>query len=126
MDLRRFVKAGFERHGGMLGMALHSSFIEVFARNSPSIWSQTYDKDGLPLASGGAVVIAPEILVTNCMSCKATTSPSLSKISPSVPPGDVGYVHDLCQIKAKTLTAPAVESRNCWRAHRSDSGPPSA
>ena len=40
---------------------------DIYAKVAPSIWRvQTYDVDGLPLAIGTAVVIAPDTLVTNC------------------------------------------------------------
>lgn len=88
---------------------------EVFAQTSPSIWSvQAYDKDGLKLGSGSAVVIAPETLITNCHVLRKAARISIS--SDNISAGAVldqwDTVRDVCQIKAKNLKAPAVKMGN--------------
>ena len=84
---------------------------EVFAKIAPSAWGiTTYDKDGLKLGSGSAVVIAPETLITNCHVLRkasriAVTAENVS-IGATLEMWDT--VRDICQVKAKNLRAPAV------------------
>lgn len=85
---------------------------EIFTRASPSIWGvTTYDKDGLKLSSGSAVVIAPETLITNCHVLRKAARIAIS--SDNISAGAVldqwDTVRDVCQIKAKNLKAPAVK-----------------
>lgn len=85
---------------------------EVFTKVSPSVWGvTTYDKDGLKLSSGSAVVIAPELLATNCHVLRkasriAVTSDNVS-IGATLDMWDT--VRDICQLKARNLKAPAVK-----------------
>jgi S1-C subfamily serine protease len=84
---------------------------EIYTQVSPSVWRvQTYDIDGVPLAIGTGVVIAPDTLVTNCHVLakakrvavkhdKKTIDAKLEMWDPE---------RDVCQIKAPELGAPAV------------------
>lgn len=84
---------------------------QVYAKVSPSVWKVlTYDVDGLPLGQGSAVVIGDETLVTNChvlrqakrVDVRRETVTVLAKL-------DMWDVQrDLCQLRAKGLTAPVV------------------
>ena len=84
---------------------------EFFAKVSPSVWLvHTFDKEGMPMGTGSAVVIAPHTLITNCHVLKNVHSFQLQN-------NDRRYigrlelwdtVRDVCQVKA-ALDAPAVE-----------------
>lgn len=85
---------------------------EVFAKVSPSVWGiTTYDKDGLKLGSGSAVVVAPETLITNCHVLRKAAR--ISVTSENVAIGATlemwDTVRDICQVKAKNMTAPALK-----------------
>lgn len=84
---------------------------QVFASVSASVWRvQTYDKDGLALSQGSAVVIAPETLVTNCHVLRKAGRFVVVREGQSL--GGTLELwdpeRDLCQIKARGLVAPAV------------------
>lgn len=84
---------------------------EVFAKVSPSAWGiTTYDKDGLKLGSGSAVVIAPETLITNCHVLRKASRISVTSENVSIGATLEMWdtVRDICQVKAKNLRAPAV------------------
>jgi S1-C subfamily serine protease len=76
---------------------------EVFAKVSPSVWRvRTYDKEGLPLAMGSAVVVGPERLVTNCHVLRRASRFVVARDKQTVP-GTLELwdtARDLCQIKA--------------------------
>ncbi|HKX44642.1 MAG TPA: S1C family serine protease [Burkholderiaceae bacterium] len=76
---------------------------EVFAKVSPSVWRvRTYDKEGLPLAMGSAVVVGPERLVTNCHVLRKASRFVVARDKQSVP-GTLELwdtARDLCQVKA--------------------------
>lgn len=85
---------------------------EVFAKVSPSTWGiTTYDKDGLKLSSGSAVVIAPETLITNCHVLRkaARISVTAENISIGATLDMWDTLRDVCQVKARNLKAPAVK-----------------
>jgi len=84
---------------------------EIYARVSPSVWRvQTYDDDGLPLAIGTGVVIAPDTLVTNChvLAKAKRVAVKHDKISIDAKLELWDPQRDVCQIKAPQLGAPAV------------------
>ena len=87
------------------------SAAEVYARLAPSVWVvRTFDKDGLPLSQGSAVVIGPQALVTNChvlrkakrveVTHEASTQPTSLELWDTA--------KDLCQLRAPGVAAPAV------------------
>lgn len=84
---------------------------ELFAKVSPSVWRvRTYDNEGLPLGQGSAVVVAPETLVTNCHVLRKAERFVLLHDNVSLP-GTLELwdaARDVCQVKARGLTAPAV------------------
>jgi serine protease Do len=85
---------------------------EIYAKVSPSIWRvQTYDADGLPLAIGTGVVIAPDTLVTNChvLAKAKRVTVKHEKVSVEARLELWDPQRDVCQIKAANLGAPAVE-----------------
>ncbi len=91
-------------------MALTPS--ELFTKVSPSVWGvRTYDKDGLPLATGSAVVIANETLVTNChvlsKSSRFVVTRDNMSLGGTLDMWDTE--RDLCQIKARNLNALPVK-----------------
>jgi serine protease Do len=84
---------------------------EVYAKVAPSIWRvATYDADGVPLAFGSGVVIAPETMVTNChvlakarrVAVRREQVTLEAKLELWDPPRDV------CQIHVPKLDAPTV------------------
>ena len=84
---------------------------DVYARVSPSIWQvRTYDKDNLALGTGSAVVIAGETLITNCHVLKKAARFVIQRDNVAL--GGVlelwDVEHDICQIRARNLAAPAV------------------
>lgn len=84
---------------------------ELFAKVAPSVWRvRTYDKEGLPLGLGSAVVVAPETLVTNCHVLRKAERFVLLHDNLSLP-GTLDLwdaARDVCQVKARGLNAPAV------------------
>ena len=84
---------------------------ELFAKVAPSVWRvRTYDKEGLPLGLGSAVVVAPETLVTNCHVLRKAERFVLLHDNLSLP-GTLELwdaPRDVCQVKARGLNAPAV------------------
>jgi len=84
---------------------------EIYTQVSPSVWRvQTYDIDGLPLAMGTGVVIAPDTLVTNCHVLGKAKRVSVKRDKKSI---DAKLElwdpeRDVCQIKAPDLGAPAA------------------
>jgi serine protease Do len=84
---------------------------QVYAKVSPSVWKVlTYDVDGLPLGQGSAVVISHETLVTNCHVLRKAKRVVVRRetitIDAKLDMWDVQ--RDLCQLRAKGMTAPAV------------------
>jgi len=84
---------------------------ELFAKISPSVWRvRTYDKEGLPLGQGSAVVIAPETMVTNCHVLRKAGRFSVAQDNTAM--GAVLELwdpeRDVCQFKVRGLNAPAV------------------
>lgn len=84
---------------------------EFFARVSPSVWLvRTFDKAGMPLGTGSAVVIAPHTLITNCHVLKDVQSFQLENEGRRF----IGRLElwdtarDVCQVKVPHLEAPAV------------------
>ncbi|HEY9063795.1 MAG TPA: S1C family serine protease [Burkholderiaceae bacterium] len=85
---------------------------EVFAKVAPSVWRvRTYDKEGLPLSMGSAVVVGPERLVTNCHVLRKASRFVVARDKQTVP-GTLEMwdtARDLCQVKASIGTdVPAV------------------
>jgi len=84
---------------------------DVYARASPSVWKVlTYDVDGLPLGQGSAVVVGSEALVTNCHVLKRAKRVVVRRETVSI---DARLElwdpqRDVCQLRAPSLTAPAV------------------
>ena len=110
----RYLGSGF----GLVLLGLFSGEVlaltpaEIFARVSPSVWQiRTYDKEGLPLAGGSAVVIGTETLVTNCHVLSKSSRFTVMRDNMSL--GGVLEMwdteRDLCQIKVRNLNAPAVK-----------------
>lgn len=92
--------------------AMALSPAEVFTKVSPSTWGiTTYDKDGLKLGSGSAVVIAPETLITNCHVLRKASRISVTSENVSIGATLEMWdtLRDVCQVKAKNLKAPAVK-----------------
>ena len=95
----------------LAGSAHALSPSEFFTKVSPSVWLViTFDKEGTPLGTGSAVVIAPHTLVTNCHVLKNVHSFQLQNEGRRY----IGRLEmwdtprDVCQVKA-SLDAPAVE-----------------
>jgi serine protease Do len=85
---------------------------QVYAKVSPSVWKVlTYDIDGLPLGQGSAVVIGHEALVTNCHVLRKAKRVAVRRetvtMDAKLEMWDVQ--RDLCQLRAKGLTAPAIQ-----------------
>lgn len=91
--------------------ALAMTPAELFSKVAPSVWRvRTYDKEGLPLGLGSAVVVAPETLVTNCHVLRKAERFVLLHDNLSLP-GTLELwdaARDVCQVKARGLNAPAV------------------
>jgi serine protease Do len=86
---------------------------KLFKLVSPSVWLvRTFDRDGLPLSSGSAVVIHAHQLITNCHVLGEAASFSLvkEKVSFKGELQQVDLERDLCLIAVsdKHFTAPAV------------------
>ena len=84
---------------------------ELFTKVSPSVWRiRTYDKEGLPLGIGSAVVIGAQRLVTNCHVLRKASRFVVARDKLSFP-GTLELwdaPRDLCQVKAAIGDAPAV------------------
>lgn len=84
---------------------------EVFAKVSPSVWRiRTFDKDGVALATGSAVVVGAERLVTNCHVLRAADRFVVARDKVSLP-GTLELwdtARDLCRVKAAIGNVPAV------------------
>lgn len=91
---------------------VHSySAAELYARLAPSVWVvHTYDKDGLPLSLGSAVVVGAQSLVTNChVLRKAKRVEVTHETTTWLATLELwDTARDLCQIKAAGVTVPAV------------------
>lgn len=116
MSARHVGAAALLGAGLLLGTtARAASASEVFAQVSPSIWRvQTYDKEGLRLAIGSAVVIGPERLVTNCHVLARAGRFVVRREQQSLP-GRLEFwdtARDLCQLQVAGLAAPAVSLGN--------------
>jgi len=82
-----------------------------YAKTAPSVWLvKTFDEDGLPLATGTAVVIAPDTVLTNChVLVKAKrVSVRQDKASHNAKLQYADVDRDLCQLAVADLGAPAV------------------
>lgn len=84
---------------------------QMYAQVSPSVWRVvTYDVDGLPLAQGSGVVVAPEAIVTNCHVLRRAKKVSVKHGSVSLPATlalwDVQ--RDVCRLQVAGLMAPAA------------------
>lgn len=84
---------------------------ELFRQVSPSVWQVgTLDDQGKPIATGSAVVIAPQTLVTNCHVLKGAARVVVRQHATT---HAARLLHadterDLCQLTAASLQAPAV------------------
>jgi serine protease Do len=82
-----------------------------YSKTAPSVWIvRTFDADGLILATGSAVVIAPEALLTNCHVLAKASRVIVRKENASY---QAKLVHadverDMCQLAAANLPSPAV------------------
>ena len=88
---------------------------EVFAKVSDSVWLvRTYDKEGLALGLGSAVVIASDTLVTNChvlrKAARFTATHEKTVLEGTLELWDPP--RDICQFKVRDLKAPAVTMGN--------------
>lgn len=88
---------------------------EVFAKVSDSVWVvRTYDKEGLALGLGSAVVIGSDTLVTNChvlrKAARFTASHEKTVLEGTLELWDPP--RDICQFKVRDLKAPAVTLGN--------------
>jgi len=93
---------------------------DIYAIVSPSIWRvQTYDVDGLPLAIGSGVVIAPDTLVTNChvLAKAKRVSVKKDKLTLEAKLEMWDPQRDVCQIKASNLNAPSVPMGEVAKLH---------
>jgi len=84
---------------------------DVFAKVSDSVWVvRTYDKEGLALGLGSAVVIGANTLVTNChvlrKAARFTASHEKTVLEGTLELWDPP--RDICQFKVRDLKAPAV------------------
>lgn len=85
---------------------------EVFSKVAPSVWHvRTYDRDGLRLRQGSAVVIDQRTVVTNChvlyRSSRIVLSQGKQLVEAKLRMWDTA--RDLCELRAAQLDAPAVE-----------------
>ena len=91
-------------------LALDSA--ELYERESPSIWVvSVFDAQGTRFGLGSSVVIGPEELVTNCHVLKSGKSVSIrrEKVTYGASLVHADVERDLCILRAKGLTAPAVK-----------------
>ena len=100
---------------GALGISLDCLALdsaELYERESPGIWVvSVYDAQGVRFGMGSSVVIGPEELVTNCHVLKGGRSVSIrrEKITHAASLLHADAERDLCILRAKGLTAPAVK-----------------
>jgi S1-C subfamily serine protease len=84
---------------------------KLYSMLAPSVWRViAVDKDKKPFAQGSAVVIAPEILLTNCHVLKGARGLLITQSNVMVL-ARLQYAdpeRDMCQIVARNLRAPAV------------------
>jgi len=84
---------------------------KLYALLAPSVWRVVVaDKDRKPFAEGSAVVIAPEVLLTNCHVLKSAKSIYITRNQVTMQ-AHLQYAdpeRDMCQIVARELKAPAV------------------
>lgn len=95
--------------GASQALALTPS--ELFAKVAPSVWRvRTYDKEGLPLSTGSAVVVAPDTLVTNCHVLRKAARVAVTHDANNVPATLALWdtERDVCQLQARGLGAPTV------------------
>src|SRR5205085_12512027 len=84
---------------------------ELFRQVSPSVWQvATSDALGKPLATGGAVVIAPQTLVTNCHVLKEAARVAVRQRNTShgARLQHADTERDLCLLTVEGLQAPPV------------------
>ncbi|MGJ7512083.1 trypsin-like peptidase domain-containing protein [Variovorax sp. GT1P44] len=84
---------------------------ELFDRVTPSIWVvYAGDAQGRPVASGSAVVIAADTLVTNCHVLKDAARVAIRRgdIQLTAQQAEADSEHDLCLLRVAKLQAPAV------------------
>jgi serine protease Do len=96
---------------GAAGLVQAMTPAEIFAAVSPSVWRvRTYDKEGLPLAIGSAVVVGPDQLVTNCHVLRRASRFVVGRDKNNVPATLEMWdtARDLCQVRAAIGGAPAV------------------
>src|SRR5258706_13421009 len=88
---------------------------QVFAKVSDSVWVvRTYDKEGLALGLGSAVVIGSDTLVTNCHvlrnAARFTASHEKTVLEGTLELWDPP--RDICQFKVRDLKSPSVTLGN--------------
>ena len=108
--LRSIAVAAFAL-GASAASAQTLSAAQLYARLEPSVWVvRTFDKDGLPLGQGSAVVIGPETLVTNCHVLRKGKRVEVThaKVVTTATLELWDTARDLCQLRAPGLNAPAV------------------
>jgi S1-C subfamily serine protease len=84
---------------------------KFYAKTAPSVWHVfVYDADGLSFAQGSAVVVARETLLTNChvLAKAKRVAVRQGNVSYDAKLEHIDVERDLCQIKARDMTAPAV------------------
>jgi serine protease Do len=84
---------------------------KLYAMLAPSVWRVVVaDKDGKPFAEGSAVVVAPEVLLTNCHVLKSAKSVYITrnKVTMGAHLQYADPERDMCQIVARDLKAPPV------------------
>lgn len=90
----------------------------LYSMLAPSVWRVFgVDRDKKPLRQGSAVVIAPEILLTNCHVLKGARSIFVTQAN-VVHVAHLQYAdpeRDMCQIVARNLKAPAATLGNSER-----------
>ncbi|HWH84780.1 MAG TPA: serine protease [Burkholderiaceae bacterium] len=87
------------------------SAAELYARLVPSVWVvRTFDKDGLPLSQGSAVVVGAQSLVTNCHVLRKAKRVEVTHEKTTWPASLEFWdtAHDICQVKAPGISAPPV------------------
>jgi S1-C subfamily serine protease len=85
---------------------------ELYRYLAPSVWLvRTYDADGLALATGSAVVIGNETLLTNCHVLEKAKRFVIrnENVQHDAKLQHIDVARDLCQITARNLRAPKVE-----------------
>jgi serine protease Do len=86
-----------------------------FEKTAPSVWRViVYDADGIAFAQGSGVVVAKETLLTNCHVLAKAKRIAVKQDNASYDARlqHLDLVHDMCQITARNLPAPAVELGN--------------